>query len=358
MKNKEVQIVEQFKNDFHDFLAVDALEFHFEPLLDSDRYCPDFSFHLRLGNLRAQFIGEVIAGQGLANFESKLYVLKSYMQGNSKYLPFVLAQYLSPARRKKCKEAAVNFVDLSGNVYLRYKSLFVEREGFPNRFPEKRIGRNPFADKASLILRELLSRKDKLWGVRELAKAGKIDAGFISRMLRELESKGYVSRLGSKFKLANASHVLADWVNSYDYKKNEEFKYFCLAQSPDEILSRIRDINVPEHVRYALGLHAGAGLISAHARYDQVHIYVQDEADIEFFRQALALKVAEEGAGANIIFLLPYYENSVFYDKQKVHGLWVVSDIQLYIDLYNYPLRGLEQAEHIFEKRLKKLVVG
>ena len=52
---------------------------------------------------------------------------------------------------------------------------------------------------------------------------------------------------------------------------------------------------------------------------------------------------------------MPFYKNSVFFDKQEVNGLWVVSDIQLYLDLYNYPVRGLEQAQHIYEKRLKQI---
>jgi hypothetical protein len=62
--------------------------------------------------------------------------------------------------------------------------------------------------------------------------------------------------------------------------------------------------------------------------------------------------------GANLIFLLPYYKNSVFYDMQKIRNLWVVSDLQLYLDLYNYPIRGLEQAEHLYEKRLKQIIEG
>jgi len=61
--------------------------------------------------------------------------------------------------------------------------------------------------------------------------------------------------------------------------------------------------------------------------------------------------------GANLILLLPYYKNSVFYSRRKVEGIWV-SDIQLYLDLYHYPLRGLEQAEHLYGKRLRKLFEG
>jgi hypothetical protein len=36
----------------------------------------------------------------------------------------------------------------------------------------------------------------------------------------------------------------------------------------------------------------------------------------------------------------------------------VVSDIQLYLDLHGYPVRGREQAEHLYDRRLKMLFAG
>jgi hypothetical protein len=60
--------------------------------------------------------------------------------------------------------------------------------------------------------------------------------------------------------------------------------------------------------------------------------------------------------GTNVILVSPYYRHSVFYDKQKANNLVLVSDIQLYLDLYHYPLRGLEQAEHLYEKRIKAMI--
>jgi hypothetical protein len=62
--------------------------------------------------------------------------------------------------------------------------------------------------------------------------------------------------------------------------------------------------------------------------------------------------------GANLIFLLPYYKHSVFYGKQRIRRVRVVSDLHLYLDLHNYPIRGLEQAEHLYEKRLKPIIKG
>jgi hypothetical protein len=52
------------------------------------------------------------------------------------------------------------------------------------------------------------------------------------------------------------------------------------------------------------------------------------------------MKLRRVEHGANLIFLLPYYKHSVFYGKQRIRRVWVVSDLQLYLDLHNYPIRG------------------
>jgi hypothetical protein len=56
--------------------------------------------------------------------------------------------------------------------------------------------------------------------------------------------------------------------------------------------------------------------------------------------------------------MMPYYKHSVFYDSREIEGLWVVSDIQLYLDLYRHPVRGREQAEHLYARRMGMLFSG
>jgi len=49
--------------------------------------------------------------------------------------------------------------------------------------------------------------------------------------------------------------------------------------------------------------------------------------------------------------------NGVFYGSRAVNGINVVSNIQLYLDLLNYPARGEEAANELFnviEKDWKK----
>ena len=106
--------------------------------------------------------------------------------------------------------------------------------------------------------------------------------------------------------------------------------------------------------KYAIGFHAGAGVVAPHAVYNEVHIYIQKDEDIDFFIHRLDLNEADQGA--NIIFCFPYYKHSIFYGMQKIDSLNIVSDIQLYLDLYKYPIRGMEQAEYLYEKRIKNAI--
>jgi hypothetical protein len=127
-----------------------------------------------------------------------------------------------------------------------------------------------------------------------------------------------------------------------------------LAGNSWEIIEELGQLKIPDNVNYALSLHAGASLISQHAVFESVHIYVQNQQVANYFIKQLKLKLVDQGE--NVVFLFPYYKHAVFYDKQKLKGLWLASDIQLYLDLYNYPIRGLEQAEHLYKKRFKNAI--
>ena len=122
-----------------------------------------------------------------------------------------------------------------------------------------------------------------------------LNPGFVSRMARELEKRNYVVRLNGKLKLRDPKSILEDWVREYDYNKNREVKFFYLGKSPDEIIDKVRDIDISERVQYAFGLHAGANLALPYAVYNEVHLYVQSRDSIDFFEKRLKLKEVQEG---------------------------------------------------------------
>lgn len=340
------------KKKFKESLSLKVKNFRKEPQIGSLR--PDFISDVSFKKWQFKLVGEIIRQTGSPVFRNALFQLKSYSSQNPELVPILIAKYLSAQRRKECREKGINFLDFSGNVFLEYgEGLHIERVGFPNQFPEVRKGRSPFSDKASLLLRAMIN-KEKSWGVRELANEVRLDPGYVSRMFRALEGLRYLMRIDSKAKLKNQKSILEDWILHYDYKKNKFIKYHCLAKSPQEIIDKLKQMNISENVNYALGFHAGAFLVSPHAAFNEVHIYISGEKSSKFFQNRLNLKAVDQGA--NVILVSPYYRHSVFYDMQNINKLMVVSDIQLYLDLYHYPLRGLEQAEHLYEKRIKPMI--
>jgi DNA-binding Lrp family transcriptional regulator len=315
----------------------------------------DLSAKVKYQELQFDLIVEVISVNSLAAFKNKINRFKASVQAPNA-VPVLAAPYMSPERQALCREAGIHFMDLSGNVFIVHRSFYLERIGFPNKFPEKRQRRDPFSDKASLILREMLKSPKQRWGIRELAEKIGLNPGYVSRMAKSLDESGYAARANGKISLRAPKEILDDWVRSYDLKRNEHHRFFMLAPDVKSILRRLREINVPPKVKYALSVQAGAGLVAPHAVYKEVHLYLKTPNAIGFFQEALDLKAADQGA--NLVLMLPYYKHSVFYDSREIEELRVVSDIQLYLDLHGYPVRGREQAEHLYDRRLKMLFAG
>jgi len=287
----EQEILDYLKGHIGDLIPVPGLSIRFEDQRIEDKeWRPDFVARVSYKKLQFRLIGEIVGQQSSSMLKAKLSLLKSSSNKDLGLVPLVAAKYLSPDRRKQCQKEGVCFLDLSGNIFLEYDGLYIERIGFPNSFPEKRRGRGPFSDKASLILRAAFSDIKKVWGIRELAQSVGLDPGFVSRMAKELEKRNYVSRIDSKLKLRDPKSLLEDWVREYDYKRNQEVRYFCLAKGPEEIIDKLVAARIRDDIQYALGLHGGANLVDPYAVYNEVHIYIQNRNNINYFAEKLKLR--------------------------------------------------------------------
>jgi hypothetical protein len=54
-------------------------------------------------------------------------------------------------------------------------------------------------------------------------------------------------------------------------------------------------------------------------------------------------------ADGRLVIMRPYYEEAVWRGLSEGGGIKIVSMTQLILDLWHYPLRGREQAEHLLE---------
>jgi hypothetical protein len=241
----------------------------------------------------------------------------------------------------------VPFFDLAGNAWIVSDAVHVDRRGFPNPFSERRRARGPFSDKASLVLRALIASGPGR-GVRSIAEQADLSPGYVSKVVQELEERGYVGRREEGLALRNGRELLQDWVRAYRKHWVERRGYFLSVPRAQAVMDAIREASISDD--YVLALQAGASLVAPYADFDVVDVYVHSiDAAVALAGQ---LEAREVERGANLRISVPYYRISAFFDRQKAAGLPVVSDLQLYLDLYDYPLRGREQAEQILERRL------
>ena len=160
----EQKIKKELEKSLRGLLSIEDLEINMVPSSISNKAdYPDLIAQARYGDLHFQLIIEIVAQTSLPVLKYKIARLKEIISDSDHAVPVLAAPYLSHQRQNLCRDEGICFIDLSGNVFIKFKSLYVERTGFPNKFPEERKGRGPFSDKASLILRVILKDGGHLW---------------------------------------------------------------------------------------------------------------------------------------------------------------------------------------------------
>lgn len=221
------------------------------------------------------------------------------------------------------------------------------------------VVRNIFSAKSARILRVLLVNVARDWNERELAKEANVSSGLVHYVCRSLTELGYVSRSEqNRLVLVDPLRLLKRWAAYHQYDKMNTFlEYYTFEREVDRFIKQLSTIN---NLGYSLTVLAGAFLIAPHVRPVDVHMYVYNKEDAAAIATALNLQPIPRGG--NVKFVLPYDEG-VFYGKQAasfwisdqlVSGVNVVSNVQLYVDLYNFPARGEEAASHLLEYILKE----
>jgi len=197
---------------------------------------------------------------------------------------------------------------------------------------------------ASRIVRVLLVDPKQDWSVLGLSKETKAGYGHTFRVVKTLLRMGLCRQTEIKrVVVANPGELLTRWAGFYDFALlNKVNAYYSLEADLDGFARKLSEVHEPS-LRYALTLHAGASLVMPYVRPVNIHLYVEP-GKLGSWQELLGLQLTELGGN---VFLVEPYDEGVFYKVQHVRRVKVVSSVQLYVDLYNYPARGREAAEHL-----------
>jgi len=209
--------------------------------------------------------------------------------------------------------------------------------------------RNIFSPKATRIIRVFLVNPRKEWSILNLSDEADMAYSYTYRLLKAMMKIGLCRKTETNRIVAtNPGELLSRWAAIHDFNLlNNVRAYFSTEKSLESLLGKLGS-TVDADSRYALTLHAAASLIAPYVRPSSLHIYVKGGDDMLVER----LDVQPTELGGNVYLIQPYDEG-VFYATQKAQGVDLVSNVQLYADLYNYPARGREAAEHLREKAIR-----
>jgi len=258
--------------------------------------------------------------------------------------PVATSVYIGPQSARILKDNNLGYVDLSGNCYLAFEHVLIEKEGKRNVRPSTRPLRSLFAPRATRVVRVLLAEPSRPWRLEELAKAAAVSLGHSHNVVKRLEDLRWVERdEAQRIHLGKPADVLEAWCESYSYRSNEIASYFVSERVTRRLMADLARTAAAEGRRYAFTLSAGLSLVAPHTRLGAIHCYL--EGDPAPIAAALGLHPAGEADGA--LHLLSPYDPGVFHGLVDKAGLKVVSLPQLYADLARSERRGAEQAEHL-----------
>ena len=348
---REVDMASELRRRLPEILPVRKIVWN--PPEKSEDQQPDMAAEVVLRDHPLKLAFELKGQPNLASLRNAIVLLKQLREHRRNAIPIIVAPHFNPEMRKLCRESGQAYLDLSGNAWIDTGRILIDKEVAKNLFPHQAKRRSPFADKATLVLRYLLDQEGQVGRIRKIARAVQLSPGYVSTVAESAVDSGFARVLSDgRIQLSNLRELLLDWSAAYSWKKNDLQSYFGAFKGPDEIVGALAKALKGKDEDYALTLHAGNNVVEPFAPFSVSHLYVRNQDVMDHVVRSLKLEPVARDAG-NVVFLLPHYRESAFYGSRRLKGLSVVSDLQLFLDLRRFPVRGEEASEIIFERRLR-----
>lgn len=261
-------------NDFI-YEAVTKLEslIHTTIELDSKRKEYDASITInenRLNVIAKSAIRDSNIGIVLAPFVNQVDKEKSSI--------LLIAKYISKSSAQLLKDSNLNYVDASGNAYIKINELFIFIEGQKADKYDKDQSR-AFQEAGLKLILLLITKPESLtYSYRELSEKTDISIGSVSNIFNELEELKFVLRTKQKRIIKNKMELIERWVIGY----NEVLKPRILRKRMKFLQNN--DFNALKNLvnkkSIVWGGEPAAAVITKNLRPEQFILYSNDELSL------------------------------------------------------------------------------
>ena len=268
----------------------------------------------------------------------------------------VVAPRLTERTREFLRRHGIDYIDLRGNLRVVVPGrLLLMAHGVGGAsvddLPDQkdRIA-NPFAGKASRIVRALLARPQQWWRVTELADTVRVSAGLSVKTIRTLETDLYVRRdRHRRVRLADGESLLRRWAAVSRNAFRNSVGFTSPIPNPDELAIRLSERLGRVGVNYALTRLSAARFVEPYAPARVVDVYL--DGDPSEMASAMDLFPVRRGESVRLVRAS---EVGPLQFTREYQGVNVVNPVQLFVDLANGRGREGDVAERLLENQLRK----
>jgi hypothetical protein len=214
----------------------------------------------------------------------------------------VVAPWLSPRTRDLLDQEGMHYLDLTGNALIRLDNpaVFIRTDGSardPSPTPRgKARVRGP---KAGRLIRCLADIRPP-YGVRELAAATRLTAGYVSRLLDALDDDALIERSRrGRVEHVEVEGLIRRWAETYDVFATNESRTYLASRGAADALTRLADPTPANRV--AVTGSFAAVRYAPVSRPSLLCAYVDDATAV-----AGALELIPADEGANVVLLQPF----------------------------------------------------
>lgn len=269
-----------------------------------------------------------------------------YQRDEPSYGIFV-APFISPESANICEEAGIGYMDLSGNCWIAFQQVFINRENRPNQYPFKTGLSSLYFPKSERVLRVLLTMPYRPWKTIELAKEAQVSPGMITHVRKKLDEEEWIKTIPEGFYLSQPDNLIIDWSKHYSLQQNKLFDFYTLKPLAD-IEAEISETCNEMNFLYALTGFSASNRLAPMVRGQRVMAYI--ERDIPLLAERLGLKSVD--SGANVTLIQPY-DAGVLWNAQMMDGAQTAAPVQVFLDLKRTPGRGEEAADFLYKEVIK-----
>lgn len=268
-------------------------------------------------------------------------------------VPVVAAPSISKSSRSILKDEKIGYWDSGGSLFLElpWALYWIDRPA-PRMERHNRI--DIFRGRATQVLHAMLLRPETRWHVQELADHAEVSKSTAHQVLVNLEDQLWVEKQGRGPKavrqLIEPGALLNAWAERYSLEEYQRLRFHRWTRCRSDLIETIARACEQLDSDYAFTLATGARFVAPYATDPgRVTLLVPESLPLTDFSLAAELKPVEEGE--NVLLFRTKQTNPLMF-RQRADEFWIASNIQLYLDLWAWPQRGKEQAQHLRLERI------